>query len=91
MPDLDTADEHVRAAERAGFADVRVADHTWSTRRSLRHLYKLSLAAWYVDRGLYRLGLRSKAQHGNVVASRRQYQLLKRGAWFYGIVFGTKP
>jgi cyclopropane fatty-acyl-phospholipid synthase-like methyltransferase len=91
MPDIDTADEHVSAAGHAGFAGVRLVDHTWSTRRSLRRLYKLSLAAWPVDRVLHGLGLRSKAQHGNVVASRRQYELLKRGAWFYGIVSGTKP
>ena len=91
MPDIDTAGEHVRAAEDAGFAGVRLVDHTWSTRRSLRRLDKLSLAAWPVNQVLHGLGLRSKVQHSNVVASRRQYELLKRGAWFYGIVSGIKP
>jgi|FEC22Drversion2_1045045.scaffolds.fasta_scaffold00718_16 tocopherol O-methyltransferase len=91
MPDIDTADEHVCAAEDAGFAKVRLVDHTWSTRRSLRRLHKLSIAAWPINQLLHGLGLRSKAQHSNVVASRRQYQLLERGAWFYGIVSATKP
>jgi cyclopropane fatty-acyl-phospholipid synthase-like methyltransferase len=86
MPDLDTRDEHVAAAAGAGFADVKLVDYTWATRRSLRRLYKLSLVAWPINEVLHRLGFRSKAQHSNVVASRRQYQLLERGAWFYGIL-----
>jgi cyclopropane fatty-acyl-phospholipid synthase-like methyltransferase len=91
MPDLDTREEHVAAASASGFADVALADYTSATRRSLRRLYKLSRIAWPIDHVLHGLGFRSKAQHGNVVASRRQYELLERGAWFYGILSAGKP
>lgn len=88
IPDIDAADEHVAAATSAGFAGVRLDDYTGTTSRSLRRLYKLACIARPIDQVLYRLGFRSKAQHGNVIASLRQYQLLKKGAWFYGILSG---
>jgi cyclopropane fatty-acyl-phospholipid synthase-like methyltransferase len=91
IPDLDTRDEHLTAAAAAGLAEVRLVDHTASTRRSLRRLYKLACVAWPIDWTLYGLGLRSTAQHGNVVASLRQYQALRRGLWFYGILSAEKP
>jgi cyclopropane fatty-acyl-phospholipid synthase-like methyltransferase len=91
MPDLDTSEEHVAAAKSVGFADVRLVDHTWATRPSLRRLYKLSLIAWPINQVLHGVGFRSKAQHSNVAASRRQYELLERGAWFYGILSAVKP
>jgi len=88
IPDIDTGDEHVAAASSAGFAGVQLVDYTRTTKRSLRRLYKLACIARPIDQVLYGLGLRSKAQHGNVIASLRQYQLLQRGAWFYGILSG---
>lgn len=91
IPDLDTREEHLAAATAAGFAEVRLSDSTHLTRRSLRRLYKLACLATPVDWLLYALGLRSKTQHGNVVASLRQYQLLRGDAWFYGILSGRKP
>jgi cyclopropane fatty-acyl-phospholipid synthase-like methyltransferase len=90
MPDLSTREEHLASAVGVGLSDVRLIDYTTSTRRSLRRLYKLACVAWPVDRLLFGLGLRSKAQHGNVIASLRQYQLLGRGLWFYGILSATK-
>jgi len=90
IPDLDTRDEHLQAAADAGFADVQLADNTPAARPSLRRLYKLAVLIGPFDLALHRLGLRSKAQHGNVLASRRQYQLLEQGAWFYGILSATK-
>jgi tocopherol O-methyltransferase len=89
IPDIDTADEHVAAASGAGFAGVQLVDYTRTTNRSLRRLYKLACIARPIDQVLYSLGLRSKAQHGNVIASLRQYELLQRGAWFYGILSGN--
>jgi tocopherol O-methyltransferase len=89
IPDIDTADEHLSAAADAGFSAIRVADHTQTTRRSLRRLYKLACIARPIDQLLYGIGIRSKAQHGNVIAALRQYQLLQRRAWFYGILSGT--
>jgi hypothetical protein len=91
IPDLDTKDEHILASTRAGFESVQLADYTPMTARSLRRLYKLARLATPVDRVFYALRLRSITQHKNVVASLRQYQLLRRGAWFYGILSGKKP
>jgi tocopherol O-methyltransferase len=91
IPDLDTPDEHIGAADRAGFAEVRLIDNTAKADRSLRRLYKLARIAWAVDWTLYAFGFRSKTQHGNVVAALRQYQALRQGLWFYGILSATKP
>jgi cyclopropane fatty-acyl-phospholipid synthase-like methyltransferase len=90
IPDIDTAEEHLAAAAEAGFADARLDDFTGTTHRSLRRLYKLACLARPIDQVLFSLGLRSAAQHGNVVASLRQYQLLQKGAWFYGVLSGTR-
>jgi tocopherol O-methyltransferase len=91
IPDLDTADEHLAAARNAGFHNEQLHDYTWSTRRSLRRLYKLACIATPIDWTLYRVGLRSERQHGNVVAALRQYQALRSGLWFYGILTASKP
>jgi cyclopropane fatty-acyl-phospholipid synthase-like methyltransferase len=91
IPDLYTSDEHLAAAGNAGFHDAELRDYTWSTRRSLRRLYKLACIATPIDWTLYLLGLRSRRQHGNVVAALRQYQALKCGLWFYGILTASKP
>ena len=90
IPDLGTRDEHMALAAAAGFSEVGLSDYTHLTRRSLRRLYKLACLATPVDRVLYALRLRSETQHLNVVASLRQYQLLREGAWFYGILSGAK-
>ncbi len=91
IPDLYTSDEHLAAASNAGFHDTELRDYTWSTRRSLRRLYKLACIATPIDWTLYLLRLRSGRQHGNVVAALRQYQALKCGLWFYGILTASKP
>jgi tocopherol O-methyltransferase len=90
MPDLNTREEHIASAVGAGLSNVQLIDHTSATRRSLHRLYRLARVAWPIDLLLFGLGLRSKAQHGNVIASLRQYQLLRRGLWFYGILSATK-
>jgi tocopherol O-methyltransferase len=90
IPDIDTAAEHLASAESVGFRDVRLDDYTKTTHRSLRRLYKLACLAWPIDKVLFALGFRSVVQHGNVIASLRQYQLLREGAWFYGVLSGTK-
>lgn len=91
IPGILTADEHWRYTTGAGFENVGVRDFTCYTFRSLRRLYKLSWLGVPIDFLLYRLGLRSSVQHGNVVGSRRQFQALMRGCWFYGVVTGRKP
>jgi tocopherol O-methyltransferase len=91
MPDLDTQEEHRGSAAAAGLAEVRVQDFTSIVRPSLRRLHLLASAAGPVDRVLHRVGLRSLAQHRNVVASRVQYEALGRGLWLYGVLSARRP
>jgi tocopherol O-methyltransferase len=90
IPDLDTRDEHLMAIARAGFSDIWFSDNTAAIGPSGRRLYKLARALGPANRILHCLGLRTDAQHGNVLASLRQYQLLRSGAWFYGIISAVK-
>jgi cyclopropane fatty-acyl-phospholipid synthase-like methyltransferase len=91
IPDIDTPGEHLAHLAEAGFAETRLDDVTVHTRPSLRRLHRM--AYWtYPLAVLGRVtSIRSAVQHGNVIASIRQYQALQRGAWFYGILSATKP
>jgi tocopherol O-methyltransferase len=91
VPDIDTPGEHLEHLASAGFAEPRLDDVTTHTRPSLRRLYRM--AYWtYPLAMLGRVtGVRSEVQHGNVIASIRQYQALRRDAWFYSILSATKP
>jgi tocopherol O-methyltransferase len=91
VPDIDSSGEHLAHLAAAGFTEPRLDDVTVHTRPSLRRLYRM--AYWtYPLAVLGRLtGIRSKVQHGNVIASVRQYQALRHGAWFYGILSAAKP
>jgi tocopherol O-methyltransferase len=91
VPDIDTSGEHLDHLAAAGFAGIRLDDATAHTRPSLRRLYRM--AYWtYPLAVLGRVtGIRSPVQHGNVIASLRQYQALCHGAWFYGILSATTP
>jgi tocopherol O-methyltransferase len=91
VPDLDTPAEHLGHLAAAGFTDARFDDVTVHTRPSMRRLYRL--AYWtYPLAVLGRVtGIRSKVQHGNVIASIRQYQAFRHGAWFYGILSAAVP
>lgn len=90
VPDIDTPGEHLAHLASAGFAEPRLDDVTTHTRPSLRRLYRM--AYWtYPLAVLGRVtGVRSEVQHGNVIASIRQYQALRRDAWFYSILSATK-
>jgi cyclopropane fatty-acyl-phospholipid synthase-like methyltransferase len=91
VPDIDTPGEHLEHLASAGFAEPRLDDVTTHTRPSLRRLYRM--AYWTYPLALLGrvTGVRSDVQHGNVIASIRQYQALRRNAWFYGILSATKP
>ncbi|MFY9809067.1 MAG: methyltransferase domain-containing protein [Pseudonocardiaceae bacterium] len=90
VPDIDTPGEHLAHLAAAGFADPRLDDVTAHTRPSLYRLYRM--AYWtYPLAVLGRItGIRSEVQHGNVVASIRQYQALRHDVWFYSILSATK-
>jgi tocopherol O-methyltransferase len=89
VPDIDTPAEQLGHLAAAGFTDVRLDDVTVHTRPSLRRLYRM--AYWtYPLAVLGRVtGIRSEVQHGNVIASIRQYQALRHRAWFYSILSAT--
>lgn len=91
VPDIDTPGEHLEHLASAGFAEPRLDDVTTHTRPSLRRLYRM--AYWTYPLALLGrvTGVRSDVQHGNVIASIRQYQALRRDAWFYSILSATKP
>ena len=91
VPDIDTPSEHTEHLAAAGFVETRLDDVTAHTRPSLRRLYRM--AYWTYPLALYGYvkGVRSAVQHGNVIASIRQYQALRHNAWFYGILSATKP
>jgi len=90
IPDLDTAEEHIDAATAAGFRDIDLRDCTIFTRPSLRKLYRLALLASPINEVMYRLGIRNRTQHANVIASLRQYEALESDAWFYGVLSAIK-
>jgi tocopherol O-methyltransferase len=91
IPDLDTYAEHRAAIERAGFEPATVRDITVNILPSLRRLFRLAWLGLPVDLVLQCLGLRDSTQHGNVVAAYRQFQALRRGAWFYALLCARKP
>jgi len=90
MPDLYTPGEHLDACRQAGFANAGISNFTPTVERSLRRLYRLALAAGPLDHMLHLLRVRDQIQHGNVVASRVQYEALHRGLWLYGVLCAAK-
>jgi tocopherol O-methyltransferase len=91
VPDIDSADEHRAHLAAAGFTDTRLDDVTEHTRPSLRRLYRLAYSTFPLAVIGHKLRIRSTVQHKNVIGSVRQYQALRRDAWFYGIISATKP
>jgi tocopherol O-methyltransferase len=89
MPDLDTPAEHLAHLAAAGFTDARLDDVTVHTRPSLRRLYRMAYWTYPLAVLGHVTRIRSEIQHGNVIASIRQYQALRHGAWFYGILSAT--
>jgi cyclopropane fatty-acyl-phospholipid synthase-like methyltransferase len=91
IPDLDSREEHLSNLAAAGLAQCTCDDVTTHVRPSLHRLYKISTWCYPMAVFLHVIGLRSRVQHGNVKASRYQYQALKHGLWFYGILSAVKP
>jgi hypothetical protein len=61
------------------------------TRPSLRRLYRMAYYTFPLAVVGRALRIRSAIQHKNVIGSVRQYQALRRQAWFYSIISATKP
>ncbi len=90
IPDLDTEQEHIDAAAAVGFRNISLRDCTVFTRPSLARLYRMAALAEPLNEVLHLLGMRSRTQHRNVIASLRQYQALETDSWFYGVLSATK-
>lgn len=91
VPDIDTPEEHLAHLAESGFTDARLDDVTAHTRPSLRRLYRMAYYTFPLAVIARTLRIRSAVQHKNVIASVRQYQALRRKAWFYSITSATKP
>ncbi|MEQ8704584.1 MAG: methyltransferase domain-containing protein [Phaeodactylibacter sp.] len=90
IPDLDTAAEHKSYLQKAGFEQIKIEDFTRYAFISLKNLYQISRRWLWANYLLYPIGLRTRAQHNNIVGSVRQFQALRRELWFYGLVTARK-
>ncbi len=90
IPDIDSPAEHRHYLAAAGFDQIEVGDYTRYTFISLKNLYEISRRWLWANYLLYPLGLRSREQHNNIVGSIRQFQALKQGLWFYGLITARK-
>lgn len=90
IPDIDTRDEHLAHLQAAGFAQPWIADYTRYAFISLKNLHQLARRWRWADTLLHGLGLRSRAQHHNIVGSDWQFQALRQGLWFYALIGGRK-
>jgi cyclopropane fatty-acyl-phospholipid synthase-like methyltransferase len=89
IPDLATADEHRAAATANGFGQIVLQDITDNVRPSLARLSRMATATGPAETILWRVGLRSPAQHGNWRGARDQFRALRRGLWFDAILTAT--
>ena len=91
IPDIDTCNEHFEHAQKAGFGQFQIRDCTSYTWVSLKNLHKIARRWLWADYLLYGLGLRSKAQHNNIIGSIRQFRALHQNLWFYAVITAQKP
>jgi len=90
LSSLWTATELADAAREAEFSVISVEDVTANTVLSHRRLYLRACGMFPLAMLMRIVGLRNSVQTGNAFAALRQYQALKRGCWFYGILVARK-
>ena len=91
LPGLATLDEFRRGLQSVGFAQVACDDITANVMRSSRRIYKASRIILPMSKPLELLGVRSKRQTANVVASHHQYTTIRDGLWGYSVFTASKP
>jgi cyclopropane fatty-acyl-phospholipid synthase-like methyltransferase len=91
IPDLDTTREHQAHLENTAFSNVQIQDYTRYAFISLKNLYHISRRWLWANYLLYPLGIRTRAQHNNIIGSIRQFQALRQGLWYYGLITAQKP
>ena len=90
IPDLDTTEEHRKYLKESGFSNIRIQDFTRFAFISLKNLYAISRRWLWADYLLHPIGVRSRAQHNNIVGSVRQFQALRQDLWYYGLITARK-
>jgi tocopherol O-methyltransferase len=91
LPHLAHIDEFREGLRSAGFAHIVCDDITANVMRSSRRIYKASRIILPMSKPLEILGVRSKRQTANVIASHHQYTTLRDGLWGYAVFTATKP
>jgi cyclopropane fatty-acyl-phospholipid synthase-like methyltransferase len=91
LPNLAHVDDFQRGLESAGFSSIGQDDITANVMRSSRRIWKASLIIRPLSRPLELIGVRSKRQTANVVASYHQYTTIKDGLWGYAVFTAEKP
>lgn len=86
IKDIDTYAEHEQNVLNSGFNSFQLDDITEFTGPSLSHLHSMSNKLWGFGRFLRMIGLRNDINHGNHLASIKQYEALQNKLWFYGLL-----
>jgi cyclopropane fatty-acyl-phospholipid synthase-like methyltransferase len=91
LPNLAHVDDFADGLRSAGFEAIEQDDITANVMRSSRRIWKASLIIWPGSRPLELVGVRSKRQTANVVASYHQYTTIRDGLWGYSVFAAVKP
>lgn len=84
--DIDTYAEHEQNVQSTGFSYFKLEDITKFTEPSLSHLHSMSNRLWGFGSFLRKIGLRNDVNHGNHLASIKQYEALQNNLWYYGLM-----
>ncbi len=79
--------EYLKASQ---FVDIRIEDVSEHIRPSAKRLHDYAKYVLWGAKILEILRIRSRTQHGNVVAVHRQYKALNQGLWHYCFVYARK-
>lgn len=91
VPDLGTAEEHLRWAGASGLTDVRLEDITAHGYRSLARLTRVVAADYPLNLTRRLLGRRSRIEQANTSAVFPLLWLVLRKACYYGVVSARMP
>lgn len=90
MPDFGTDQEWQVWLSDAGFTDIQMVDITPQVRPSLQRLYRMAMFFGFGEWLLWKMGIRSAAQHANIRGSRNQWRALRKGDWRYTLITATR-
>ncbi len=91
LPNLAHVEDFRDGLKSAGFTGIVCEDITANVLRSSRRIWKASLIILPLSKPLELLGVRSKRQTANVVASYHQHTTIRDGLWGYVVFTASKP